>query len=317
MRKKEWKENMKNINKKDIKILFNKLKEGDKEALKEIYNKCNKIVYGIAFSILKNRDNSEDIVQIVFMKIMNMSKDLLPIKNEMSWIYSLTKNETLNYIRKQKNVVNIEEAYFLLEEDKEIEKIIEKDSYNNLIKKLPEKDREIISLKILSNMSFREISNLLNIPIGTVQWRYYTALHSLKLMIGNISMFILTLSIFILHRRFEKNKFETNKVADNNIETENIDNTNVEENLENIDNAEVEEKIEEYNDVKSNKNFMDIAEDNMSLYNNIIDESKQTIQAYTNDNYYNNLDIGLLSASGIFLFFSIIFAIIFLKIQKK
>ncbi len=235
---------MKNINKKDIKILFNKLKEGDKEALKEIYNKCNKIVYGIAFSILKNRDNSEDIVQIVFMKIMNMSKDLLPIKNEMSWIYSLTKNETLNYIRKQKNVVNIEEAYFLLEEDKEIEKIIEKDSYNNLIKKLPEKDREIISLKILSNMSFREISNLLNIPIGTVQWRYYTALHSLKLMIGNISMFILTLSIFILHRRFEKNKFETNKVADNNIETENIDNTNVEENLENIDNAEVEEKIE-------------------------------------------------------------------------
>ena len=304
MRKKEWKENMKNINKKDIKILFNKLKEGDKEALKEIYNKCNKIVYGIAFSILKNRDNSEDIVQIVFMKIMNMSKDLLPIKNEMSWIYSLTKNETLNYIRKQKNVVNIEEAYFLLEEDKEIEKIIEKDSYNNLIKKLPEKDREIISLKILSNMSFREISNLLNIPIGTVQWRYYTALHSLKLMIGNISMFILTLSIFILHRRFEKNKFETNKVADN-IEAENIDNTNLEENLE------------KYNDVKSNEDFLDVAEDKTQLYNNIIDESTQTIQVDINDNYHNNLDIGLLSVSGIFLFFSIIFAIIFFKIQKK
>ena len=295
---------MKNINKKDIKILFNKLKEGDKEALKEIYNKCNKIVYGIAFSILKNRDNSEDIVQIVFMKIMNMSKDLLPIKNEMSWIYSLTKNETLNYIRKQKDLVNIEEAYFLLEEDKEIEKIIEKDSYNNLIKKLPEKDREIISLKILSNMSFREISNLLNMPIGTVQWRYYTSLHSLKLMIGNISMFILTISIFILHRKFEKNKFETNKVADN-IEAENIDNTNLEENLE------------KYNDVKSNEDFLDVAEDKTPLYNNVIDESTQTIQADINDNYYNNLDIGLLSASGIFLFFSIIFAIIFLKIQKK
>lgn len=316
MRKKEWEENMKNINKKDIKILFNKLKEGDKEALKEIYNKCNKIVYGIAFSILKNRDNSEDIVQIVFMKIMNMSKDLLPIKNEMSWIYSLTKNETLNYIRKQKDLVNIEEAYFLLEEDKEIEKIIEKDSYNNLIKKLPEKDREIISLKILSNMSFREISNLLNMPIGTVQWRYYTSLHSLKLMIGNISMFILTISIFILHRKFEKNKFETNKVADN-IETENIDNTNIEENLENIDNAEVEEKIEEYNDVKSNEDFLNIEEDKTPLYNNIIDESTPTIQVDINDNYHNNLDIGLLSVSGIFLFFSIIFAIIFFKIQKK
>lgn len=316
MRKKEWEENMKNINKKDIKILFNKLKEGDKEALKEIYNKCNKIVYGIAFSILKNRDNSEDIVQIVFMKIMNMSKDLLPIKNEMSWIYSLTKNETLNYIRKQKDLVNIEEAYFLLEEDKEIQKIIEKDSYNNLMKKLPEKDREIISLKILSNMSFREISNLLNMPIGTVQWRYYTSLHSLKLMIGNISMFILTISIFILHRKFEKNKFETNKVADN-IEAENIDNTNIEENLENIDNAEVEEKIEEYNDVKSNEDFLNIEEDKTPLYNNIIDESTQTIQVDINDNYHNNLDIGLLSVSGIFLFFSIIFAIIFFKIQKK
>ena len=129
-------------------------------------------------------------------------------------------------------------------------------------------------------------------------------------------MFILTISIFILHRKFEKNKFETNKVADN-IEAENIDNTNIEENLENIDNAEVEEKIEEYNDVKSNEDFLNIEEDKTPLYNNIIDESTPTIQVDINDNYHNNLDIGLLSVSGIFLFFSIIFAIIFFKIQKK
>ena len=131
------------------------------------------------------------------MKIFQMDKNKLPTTNESTWLYSLTKNETLNYLRKKKQEVNLDEIYYITEEDKELNKIIDKDNYNRIIAKLNKQERDIVSLKILSNMSFKEISLLLNIPMGTVQWKYYTSLYTLRLLLGNISMVIIGILLFI------------------------------------------------------------------------------------------------------------------------
>ena len=188
---------MEKIKKQDLHLTFQQIKNGDSDKINVLYSKYNRLVYGIAFSILKNKEDSEEILQIVFTKIFEMDKEKLPTNNETSWLYSLTKNETLNYLRKQKEDVSLDDIYYIAEEDEELNKIIEKDKYNRIISKLNEQEREIVSLKILSNMSFKEIALLLKMPIGTVQWKYYTALHTLKLLLGNISMFILGILIFI------------------------------------------------------------------------------------------------------------------------
>ena len=60
---------MSNINKKELSDIFNKLKENRNEGFNELYTKYNKVIYGVAFSILKNKENSEDVVQTVFTKI--------------------------------------------------------------------------------------------------------------------------------------------------------------------------------------------------------------------------------------------------------
>ena len=59
-------------------MLFEKLKTRRKEAIEELYNNYNKTVYGIAFSILKNKEDSEDVVQIVFSKLYVLDKEKLP-----------------------------------------------------------------------------------------------------------------------------------------------------------------------------------------------------------------------------------------------
>ena len=187
---------MEKIKKQDLHLTFQQIKNGDSDKINVLYSKYNRLVYGIAFSILKNKEDSEDIIQIVFAKIFEMDKEKLPTNNETSWLYSLTKNETLNYLRKQKEDVSLDDIYYIAEEDEELNKIIEKDKYNRIISKLNEQEREIVSLKILSNMSFKEIALLLEMPIGTVQWKYYTALHTLKLLLGNISMVILGILLF-------------------------------------------------------------------------------------------------------------------------
>ena len=303
---------MDKIKKQELHEIFQKAKQGEANALNELYEKYHKLFYSIAFSILKNKEDSEDVVQIVFLKIFQTNKDKLPTANEASWLYSLTKNETLNYLRKKKLEVNIDEIYYMSEEDNELNKIIDNDSYNRIITKLDKQAQEIVSLKILSNMSFREISLLLNMPMGTVQWKYYTSLYTLRLLLGNISMVIIGILIFIKADLSNK-KLEQNS---ENLENESESGEGKNEQFEN-----------EINSSKENETDSTISSDNLldNITENVIDNTDDFIQneiieieEAQENNYENtNFNIGILSFTGIFLFFTIIFTIIFVKHQQK
>ena len=288
---------MKKIKKQDLHLIFQQIKNGDSNKINVLYSEYNRLVYGIAFSILKNKEDSEDIVQIVFAKIFEMDKEKLPTNNETSWLYSLTKNETLNYLRKQKEDVSLDDIYYIAEEDEELNKIIEKDKYNRIISKLNEQEREIVSLKILSNMSFKEISLLLKMPIGTVQWKYYTALHTLRLLLGNISMFILGILLYITN------------TSDRHLEEENLDS---EISIENESNEKDQTENQASSSIESNIDSSD-STDNTIMQNEIIEVPEPEEMTYEN----TNISVGILSLTGIFLLFSIIFTIIFIKRQQN
>ena len=171
------------INKQELHKLFAELKTNKQEdVFNELYNKCGNLVYKIAFSILKNKENSEEIKQMVFLKIWKINKEILPDKNEASWLYAVTKNEAITFLKKQKNTINIDEIYYISDECDNIFNVEDKESYNKIISVLDKKEQEIVSLKVISNLSFRQISQILGEPIGTIQWRYYKADHTLKLL---------------------------------------------------------------------------------------------------------------------------------------
>ena len=295
---------MDKLKKQELHLIFNEIRQGNTNKLNDLYENYNKLIYGIAFSVLKNNEDSEDIVQIVFMKIFQIDKNKLPTINEASWLYSITKNETLNYLRKKKQEINLDEIYYISEEDKELSKIIDNDSYNRLITKLDKKAQEIVSLKILSNMSFREISLLLNIPMGTVQWKYYTSLYTLRLLLGNISMVIVGILLLIKGNMRNREIPESNISNDMKIDSE-IEN-------EEIENEEIEQSESETSSSVENETVFSNSTDEI-LQNEIIEiEESQEI------NYENtNSNIGILSFTGIFLFFTIIFTIIFVKHKQK
>lgn len=289
---------MEKIKKQDLHLIFQQIRNRDTSKLNDLYSKYNKLVYGIAFSILKNKEDSEDIVQIVFTKIFEMDKSKFPTNNETSWLYSLTKNETLNYLRKQKEDVSLEDIYYIAEEDEELNKIIEKDKYNRIISKLNEQEREIISLKILSNMSFKEISLLLKIPIGTVQWKYYTAVHTLRLLLGNISMFVLGTLLYITSNMSNRTMGEAN--LGNEMST--VNECEEKDQTENQASSSIESNIDS-----------STSTDDIIMQNEIIEVPESERMTYEN----TNIDVGILSFAGIFLLFSIIFTIIFIKHQQN
>ncbi len=284
---------MSKINEKELKELFNDVR--DAKTFEKLYSKYNNLVYGIAFSILKNRPDSEDVMQIVFAKIYSTKKEKMPTKKQASWLYTLTKNEAISLLRKKKKYVDIENVYEIPSDNNEIEKVIDKEEYTRLMEKLSAKEREIVSLKIISNLSFEQIGKLLNEPTGTVKWRYYKSVHTLKLLLSNLAMFGVAFVIGI------KTLFKKEKV--NNMNKENIDNENQDINAE-----------ETKNGAEQIKGEIESIKDNIEQN----EEKQETlIEVDTENNNVNGFGIGLLSLSAIFLILTIILSIFLIKYQLK
>lgn len=102
---------MNNLNKEEIHNIFEKIKLGNKEGIEEFYKKYQKLIIDISFTIVKDKIIAEEISQIVFTKIMQMPIEKLPIENELSWLYTVTKNQTIDYLRKQNDNIDVESIY--------------------------------------------------------------------------------------------------------------------------------------------------------------------------------------------------------------
>lgn len=101
---------MEKINARELKDLFIEIKYGNKIAFEKLYNNYNKLIYSIAYSILKNKQDAEDVVQIVFEKLYLIDKEKLPNRNESSWLYSITKNETEDKLRNKKYSIDVKSS---------------------------------------------------------------------------------------------------------------------------------------------------------------------------------------------------------------
>ena len=85
---------MKDLDKVEIHNIFQKIKSGEKTAIEELYVKYQKLVINISFSIVKDKNIAEEISQMIFLKILQSPIENIPNNNELSWLYTITKNKT-------------------------------------------------------------------------------------------------------------------------------------------------------------------------------------------------------------------------------
>lgn len=342
---------MRKMNSEEITDIFKEIKK-DNKGLEDLYRIYHKKVYGIAFSIVKNKEDAEDIMQVVFAKIQELDKTKLPSAKGMTWLYTLTKNETLNYLKKKKGEVSLDTIYEIENKNNEIDKKIDHIEFNRLISKLNEKEQEIISLKILSDFSFQEISELLNEPIGTVKWRYYKSLRSIRRMLGSLAMSIITFVIgtktILTNVKTHKEQQDTIQEEDNLNTTEqeetqdetrqDTNNTDNEELQEEEQNKEMQDIVQEDTTNSTKQENTNKAEENSTRQNNIIENvipSENEISSNTiiqeneikqetianegmAENQISYVGIGLIGISVIFFIMTIIFFIKYqLKTKKK
>ena len=208
------------INKKELHQIFGELRNKDQNAYNNLYEKYYNLVYGITYSILKNKEDSEDISHEIFTKIYKLDVDKLPTNNEASWLFTVSKNECFAFFRKTKPNLSIDEIYEIPSSSNELENVIDSEYYNKIIDRLKEDEKQIVSLKILSNFTFKKISQVMNVPIGTVQWKYYNAINSLRISVGSLVGAITAFVIIMARGEFWKSKQYMNQNQTNDVNNE-------------------------------------------------------------------------------------------------
>ncbi len=157
-----------------------RISEGDSTALTVVYECMARQMFALALTIVKNYADAEDALQETFLKVIENISTYRKDGNAKAWLLSITRNTAIDILRKKKVTVCVEDADVLPQEQPVKTDFDHKLILDEALMSLDREDREIIVLKIVSGLKFREISELIGLPLTTVQKRYQRALKKLK-----------------------------------------------------------------------------------------------------------------------------------------
>ncbi|MFY0685110.1 MAG: sigma-70 family RNA polymerase sigma factor [Balneola sp.] len=163
--------------------------KGDESAYKDLMNKYDRPIFFHVRKMIKEKELVEDLVQEVFMKAF---KNLTSYSNEYAfstWLYRIATNHTIDYLRKKKlQTLSINDPYktkdgeFEIQlpddtyaTDKEVIRKERKQIVQEAIEELPEKYKAVIQLRHMDELSYDEISEKLDLPLGTVKAHIFRA----------------------------------------------------------------------------------------------------------------------------------------------
>lgn len=155
------------------------MKSGDKNGLKKVYEAYVNLIYSVVFNKLYHQEEAEDITSEFFIKLFKNANKYKEGHKHVAWLVTVAKNMTIDFIRKNKWETPVDEFYQEAPGNLE-EQIVNDITIGEAIKKLKPKEKEIVNLKIMGGFTFKEISKLCEMPMGTVTWHYNNAITKLR-----------------------------------------------------------------------------------------------------------------------------------------
>ena len=180
---------------------------GEKKAYEEIYNDYFGVIYHLSIQYLHDEKVSEEIVQDSFMKLWEIRETLNEQFNIRNFLYTITKNNCLNYLRNQKIALKHQENIKYLEAQfnyESLEKLGTHMEFEELrikielaIAALPDDLRETFQLSRFEELHYKEISEKQCISVKSVESRISKALRILRLELKDyIALICLIIKLF-------------------------------------------------------------------------------------------------------------------------
>ena len=170
------------MNRVDDHILVRQSLQGDRKAFEEIVERYYKPIYNAAYRVVIDPDDAEDITQTVFIKAFEKLHNFNFDHRLFSWLYRIAINESLNVLRQKERFVRYDEET-VRSENKLGESHDTGDLHRMIdqaLQRLKLEYRTVVVLFHFQNLSYSEMSYILDIPEKTIKSRLFTARNLLK-----------------------------------------------------------------------------------------------------------------------------------------
>ena len=176
------------------------VKKGDQQAYEYIVEIFQNKVFGICFRMIGNRHEAEDMAQEAFIRAyINISRFNTDLKFS-TWLYRIATNLCIDRLRKKKPDYYLDAEvtgtdgltmYSQVATDTDLpeDNLVSMElaeTIERAILRLPEKYRTVIVLKYIEELSLKEISEILDIPVGTVKTRIHRGREALRQQLSNV-----------------------------------------------------------------------------------------------------------------------------------
>lgn len=178
-------------------LLLDLIREGDEIALSRLYDRKSGIVYSLAYSMLGNKHDAEEVTEEVFLKIWEKAGSFERARGSVAaWITIMarrlaidkTRSKQYRSRRREVSIEAVDAGGKLGDKHQESESrmimAVETGRISNALNKLNDSHREVIQLSYFEGLSHSKISERLDTPLGTVKTRIREAVIQLRQLLS-------------------------------------------------------------------------------------------------------------------------------------
>jgi RNA polymerase sigma-70 factor, ECF subfamily len=168
-------------------LIANLKVEGSREkAFKIVVELYHQRLYWHIRKIVITHDDTDDILQNVFIKVWNNIESFREDSSLFTWLFRIATNESLSHLQKQKkhSIISMNEVNEFLVESIETDVYFEGDEIEKKLQlallQLPNKQRVVFNMKYFDGMKYEEISAILSTSVGALKASYHFAVKKIE-----------------------------------------------------------------------------------------------------------------------------------------
>lgn len=165
----------------EFEACIRQIQEGDKDGLKGIYQSYAGLIYSVIYDMTRQKEDAQDLTSEFFIRLWEKADSYRFGGKHRAWLLTIARNMTIDFLRKHKREILMEELPDTQEKDSDFSgEVIGNLSMKEAIERLKPGEQEVLDMKIMGDMTFQEISDVLKKPMGTVTWLYRRGIEKLR-----------------------------------------------------------------------------------------------------------------------------------------